>query len=267
MKKELNQVDLCFVVDTTGSMSPFINAAREALLETISTLSKKSGVDLQIGLVEYRDHPPEEMTYVTKHHALTSEMKKMEKVIAGLYANGGGDAPEAVYDGVCEAAVLTDWREHSQRFIMLVGDAPPQGYDVRRENLRPCTCGLEIQKVTASAEENRVLVHALPMTNEAATIAAFTEIARGTGGTCAETTNANLVVKRIEEMLDTEFQNLQFDGKVLEIVTEFSNLETEAISQKLECTRLQAAASIARLGRRGFLGETHSNRFHQINLD
>lgn len=110
MKNELNQVDLCFVVDTTGSMSPFISAAREALLETISTLSKKSGVNLQIALVEYRDHPPQEMTYVTKHHTLTSDMKKMEKVIAELYANGGGDHPEAVYDGVCEAAVLTEWR-------------------------------------------------------------------------------------------------------------------------------------------------------------
>ena len=260
MKEKLNQVDLCFVVDTTGSMNPFINAAREALLETISTLCKRDGVDLQIGLVEYRDHPPQERSFVTKHHALVSDLKKMEKIINNLYASGGGDHPEAVYDGVCEAAVLTDWREHSQRFIMLVGDAPPQGYNVRRESRRACTCGLDIAKVTAAAEEKRALVHALPMANDAATIGAFTEIARGTGGACAETTNANSIVKRIEEMLDREFCNLQFDGEVLEVASEFSNLEAGAISQKLECSRLQVAASIAHLRRRGFLSEILKTR-------
>jgi len=31
----LNHVDLCFVVDTTGSMQPFISAAQAALLDTV----------------------------------------------------------------------------------------------------------------------------------------------------------------------------------------------------------------------------------------
>ncbi len=128
MGDELSHVDLCFVVDTTGSMGPFISAARTALLDTVEALGARSGVEIQVGLVEYRDHPPQDTSFVTRHHPLTHDLRKMRKVINGLRADGGGDHPEAVYDGVCEAAVLTEWRAHSCRFILLVGDAPPHGY-------------------------------------------------------------------------------------------------------------------------------------------
>ena len=97
MGDALNHVDLCFVVDTTGSMQPFISAAQMALLDTVEAPSAKGGVDIQIGLVEYRDHPPQEMSFVTRHYPLTSDLKKMRKVINGLRADGGGDHPEAVY--------------------------------------------------------------------------------------------------------------------------------------------------------------------------
>ena len=43
MSDGLNHVDLCFVVDTTGSMSPFIGAARTALLDTVEALCAKGG--------------------------------------------------------------------------------------------------------------------------------------------------------------------------------------------------------------------------------
>jgi hypothetical protein len=128
MGDALNHVDLYFVVDTTGSMQPFISAAQAALLDTVEALGARSGVEIQVGLVEFRDHPPQEMSFVTRHYPLTADLGEMRKVINGLRADGGGDPPEAVYDGVQEAAVLTEWRVHSCRFILLVGDAPPHGY-------------------------------------------------------------------------------------------------------------------------------------------
>ncbi len=60
MANALNHVDLCFVVDTTGSMGSFIQAAKQQLLDTMRLLSADSNIDLQVGLVEYRDHPPPE---------------------------------------------------------------------------------------------------------------------------------------------------------------------------------------------------------------
>jgi hypothetical protein len=281
MGDALNHVDLCFVVDTTGSMQPFISAAQAALLDTVEALGARSGVEIQVGLVEYRDHPPQEMSFVTRHYPLTSDLGEMRKVINGLRADGGGDYPEAVYDGVCEAAVLTEWRAHSCRFIMLVGDAPPHGYapprvtdetavtaratgrgaSRTRAHIAPdtggagssCRCGLDAAQVTAAAEEHRVTLHALPMSDDVQTKGAFTELAQGTGGECAERSDAGAVVGRIGQMLDAEFRSLQFDRQVLEFSARLQSLDAGEIGESLGCSRLQAAASVARLGRRGFL--------------
>lgn len=273
----LNHVDLCFVVDTTGSMSPFIAAARAALLDTVRALAAKGGVDLCVGLVEYRDHPPQEHSFVTRHHPLTSDLARVQKVINGLRADGGGDAPEAVYDGVSEAALLAEWRPHSCRFILLVGDAPPHGYSApaqtaagtrgaaRRRGTRRaphvageagaprCLCGLDAAQATAAAEEARVTVIALPMQADAQTLGAFTELAGATGGACAPATSAEQVVARIGEMLDAEFKELGFDREVLEAAKRAGALDAGEIASQLGRTPLQAARALARLGRRDFL--------------
>ena len=126
--KSLNDVDLCFVVDTTGSMGSFIQAAQRQLLDTIKQLSTYSNIDLQVGLVEYRDHPPQDTSFVTRIYPLTANLQEMQKCINKLKADGGGDAPEAVYSGVWDACEKIKWRPHSCRFILLVGDAPPHGF-------------------------------------------------------------------------------------------------------------------------------------------
>lgn len=265
MKSALNQIDLCFVVDTTGSMNPFLSVARMALVNTLTALSQQSDLDLRVALVEYRDHPPQEMSFVTKHHALTNDLSKIQKVIDGLQASGGGDEPEAVFDGVHEAAVLTEWRKNSARFIMLVGDAPPQGYSATpRRNRdsdkineiefgRVCTCGLTLAQVTAAAEENRVVVQALPVQANELTSMAFTEIANATGGVCGETADAGAIITRIENLLTAEFGSLILDRAVLETAEKMSEINTETIAQTVGAPRLLVAASLARLGKRGFL--------------
>ena len=177
MIKALNHVDLCFVIDTTGSMGGFIQAAKQQLLNTIQLLSADSDIDLQVGLVEYRDHPPQDTTFVTRVYPLTAELKQMQKNINKLEANGGGDFPEAVYDGVQEAALKMKWRPHSCRFILLVGDAPPHGFqaDGSTESFThtdPAQYpnGLTVQSVTAAAESQRVTIHALCMVNNHITV-------------------------------------------------------------------------------------------------
>ena len=279
----LNHVDLCFVVDTTGSMSPFIGAARAALLDTVEALGATGGVDIHVGVVEYRDHPPQEHSFVTRHHALTGDLARMRQVINGLKADGGGDHPEAVYDGVQEAALLTEWRAHSCRFIMLVGDAPPHGYVARAAtfdgegaahaargrasrrarraavdwNADParaaCLCGLDAAQATAAAEDARVAVHALPVNDHAHTVGAFTEIALATGGECAPAMDAAHVVGRVGQMLDAEFRELSFDREVLEAARRAAVLDAGEIARRLGRPRPRAARALARLGRRGFL--------------
>lgn len=287
MTDKLNHVDICFVVDTTGSMGTFIGAAEKHLLDMMQALSADNGIDLQVGLVEFRDHPPQDTSFVTRSYPLTADLRQVQKVVSGLRADGGGDAPEAVYDGVYEAVTLMDWRTHSCRFVLLVGDSPPHGFKLaqtmdvagvveamatttgrvhgRRRTHEytysdhgdtwpdGCPCGLDAKRVTAAAEKLRVTVHALCMTETATTVGAFGELARNTGGECASTQNAQDVVSKMIDMLDFEFRNLAFDREVLKTVLRLGDTDAGALAEHLHSTRLQTASSIARLGRRGFL--------------
>ncbi|MFE1744748.1 VWA domain-containing protein [Coleofasciculus sp. H7-2] len=268
MTKTLNHVDLCFVIDTTGSMGGFIQEAKQQLLDTIRLLSADSDIDLQVGLVEYRDHPPQDTTFVTRIYPLTANLQEMQKNINKLEADGGGDHPEAVYDGVLDAANQMKWRRNSCRFILLVGDAPPHGFQADRDSdgfthtdSARYPNGLTVQWVTAAAENQRVTVHALCMGGDRSCVQSFTAnrqgrrfaIATGTGGQCASVRDAKDVICQIVTMLKGEFRDLEFDRKVLQNVQRLGNLDISATADALGCPRLQVASAIARLGKRGFL--------------
>jgi von Willebrand factor type A domain len=271
MDEALNRVDLCFVVDTTGSMGPFIEAAKRELLAAIDRLRADNALDLQVGLVEFRDHPPQDSSFVTRVYPLTGDLRTMQAAINGLRADGGGDAPEAVYDGVHEACTAANWRAHSCRFAMLVGDSPPHGFRAaapeeaaargRRRHggygdswADGCPCGLTAHSVAAAAENQGVTVHGLCMGSAPVTLASFAEIAAGTGGQCAPATSAQAVVENIARVLAEEFRELPFDAQVLETVRRQESLEASPIADALGRPRLQVAAALARLGKRGFLG-------------
>jgi hypothetical protein len=107
-------------------MGSFIQTAQRQLLDAISVLSADKSIDLQIGLVEYRvseafrrNRPPQDNTFITRVYPLTTDMLEMQVVINKLHADGGGDAPEAVYDGVRDACKQMQWRKHSCRFILV----------------------------------------------------------------------------------------------------------------------------------------------------
>jgi hypothetical protein len=123
-------LDLVFIQDCTGSQGSYISSATrniEAICDHIFTSGKlQSREDLRIGLVAFRDHPPQDHTYVTKNFGFSSDPAKVHKDLAGLYASGGGDGPEAVTAGMAEALSM-DWRQNATKMIVLIADAPPHG--------------------------------------------------------------------------------------------------------------------------------------------
>jgi hypothetical protein len=74
-----------------------------------------------LALVEYRDHPPEEISFVTRTHDFTDSIKEMKKRLEQCSAEGGGDHPEAVADGLHEALKLS-WRTDSTKICVLISD-------------------------------------------------------------------------------------------------------------------------------------------------
>jgi len=122
--------DLVFIQDCTGSQGSYISSATkniQLICENIYQSGKlQAREDLRVGLVAFRDHPPQDHTYVTRNFGFSSDIDKVHRDLSSLYASGGGDGPEAVTAGLAEALKM-DWREQASKMIVLIADAPPHG--------------------------------------------------------------------------------------------------------------------------------------------
>ena len=119
------RVDVVFALDTTGSMSGLIEAAKQNIWSIASTMaSAQPTPEIRIGLVAYRDRGDE---YVTKVVDLSSDLDSVYATLMDFEANGGGDTPESVNQALSDAVHAMSWSEGDQayRAIFLVGDAPP----------------------------------------------------------------------------------------------------------------------------------------------
>lgn len=101
-----------------------------SIVSKVKELSKGESVSVRFGVVAYRDHPPQETTYLTKVLDLSKDNEALD-FLQSLDCTGGGDGAEAVFDGLLEAAQSTTWRDSkslpSLRYIFHITDAPPHG--------------------------------------------------------------------------------------------------------------------------------------------
>lgn len=118
------KIEVVFVLDTTGSMSGLIDAAKEKIWSIASTMaSAQNAPDIKMGLVAYRDRGD---AYVTQTVALSSDLDSMYSKLMDFQADGGGDTPESVNQALYEAVNTMKWNEDQQTYkvVFLVGDAP-----------------------------------------------------------------------------------------------------------------------------------------------
>jgi Mg-chelatase subunit ChlD len=123
---EEKTLDLVFVMDCTGSMGQYIDAAKKNIESIVTRIIQSESADVRFGLVAYRDHPPQESTYVTQVFDFVTNTTAMTANLNTLSAQGGGDGPEAVTAGLQAAKVLA-YREDAAKVVVLIADAPPHG--------------------------------------------------------------------------------------------------------------------------------------------
>ena len=115
-------VDLAFILDTTGSMSEEI-AAVKATIQKVASALASSNVRLRVGLVEYKDRTD---SFVTRVYPMTSDAAKFSRTVAGISANGGGDTPESMNEGLHVGLTGLEWSGNAvARMAFLIADAPP----------------------------------------------------------------------------------------------------------------------------------------------
>jgi len=119
------KIEVCFVLDTTGSMGGLIEGAKQKIWSIANEMvSAKPTPDLRLGLVAYRDRGD---AYITKHFDLTNDIDAVYAELQKFRAEGGGDTPESVNQALREAVTQMSWSQDRQtlKLIFLVGDSPP----------------------------------------------------------------------------------------------------------------------------------------------
>lgn len=124
--------ELVFVIDSTGSMGDAINNVKTGITSFVNSLETQ-GVKLRIGIVEYRDIEEDGLDstiiHELNHSPWMNSTSEMVGVLGGIAADGGGDIPESVIDGL---GYLVDgetipWSSDSYKFAVVLTDA---GYKV-----------------------------------------------------------------------------------------------------------------------------------------
>jgi len=124
--KILYGVDVCFLMDCTGSMSAFIKAAKEKVYEIIREITKNENkATLRFAFVGYRDHCDGADRLVSVDFVDEIKGSAFESTLNACPATGGGDAPEDVAGGLNLCTQLS-WL-CSTRLLIHFGDAPCHG--------------------------------------------------------------------------------------------------------------------------------------------
>ncbi len=139
------RMEVCFVLDTTGSMSGLIEGAKQKIWSIANEMvSAKPAPELRLGLIGYRDRGDD---YIVKSFDLTNDIDAVYANLRSFAAGGGGDTPESVNEAMNEAVTKMSWSTDRSvlKIIFLVGDAPPH-MDYANAPKYPDICQAAVKK-------------------------------------------------------------------------------------------------------------------------
>ena len=134
---EKPQIDLCFLMDTTGSMGQWIQYASQQVTGVVQQIRASTGIPVATSLVSYKDFGD------SRHREVfdwvdgsdRAGMDSLIQFIGTLRASGGGDLPEDVSGGLVEVAGLLAQRSSpSLKCVVLIADAPCHGVGCSGDN-------------------------------------------------------------------------------------------------------------------------------------
>jgi Mg-chelatase subunit ChlD len=233
-------LDLCFAVDTTGSMGDDIANAKSNMTRILDELTEKSD-NFRVALIDYRDFPGRSASvdYPSKVQlGFSSDKDLITSAINGLTLGNGGDTPETVYSALMQAVGL-DWRENATKAIIILGDAPPHdpepdtGYTLNSVSaaLYNADVGIILEesddRVLGDAKDSLIKVFSIGTNASTQAAAVFAEISGKTGGSYTGVEDASgvsdAIIESIEkiEMIPTKTADAQFgadySGETVEI--------------------------------------------------
>lgn len=207
-------LDVVFLIDTTGSMGPYINNVKAGAQDLIDQMILNYS-DLRIAVVEFQDYSGwtgvarDKITEVLT--PFTSDMTAARNAINALSLGSGGDIPESVFSALIRTMLnlpddvgtsAGEWRAEAERRIILMGDA--RGHDPE-----PWEGGFSFPDLVRTWNEldRKIAVHALHVGSEPRAASQFASIATATGGSTRRDVAAGDVSGAISGMIEEFAEN------------------------------------------------------------
>jgi hypothetical protein len=185
-RADVGQIEVVFVVDATGSMGEVLDWLRRDVARVSQAFALLSKEAPNLGVVFYRDvdAPFREGFYkdaaapVVRLLPLTYKVKDLLPKLGETTAEGGGDIPEAVLDGLTAAVDGMKWSKAKAgvsaspggkpagtaqpagtgKMLVLIGDAPPKpGTEPRCEETarRAAAAGIKVYACKVTTADGR----------------------------------------------------------------------------------------------------------------
>ncbi|KAJ4459362.1 putative Alpha-protein kinase vwkA [Paratrimastix pyriformis] len=140
----------------------YIKGVQENLNKIVSQISSSGSVDsLRIAVIKYRDHPPQDSTFVTQVVDFTSDLTAIRAAIGSMSPEGGGDGPEAVTAAFKDALALS-YRDSAPKIIIFIADAPPHAIGEGGDGFPDKDpAGCDLLELIQSFEAKKLIVHAV----------------------------------------------------------------------------------------------------------
>ncbi|MFV0520775.1 MAG: Hsp70 family protein, partial [Lachnospirales bacterium] len=149
-----DEVNIVFLIDTTGSMDFYIEGVKNKALEFSEILEAK-GLNFNLGLIGYGDLYEKEKPIICD---FTNDIEKFKSNLSKLPNYFGGDIPESTLDALEDGIDLlykSNVDENSKNIFVLITDAPPHIPTIKGNNTKDIKQMLDDRNITCFVVANR----------------------------------------------------------------------------------------------------------------
>lgn len=123
--EDQNNIDLCFIIDCTSGMLPYITMLSSKLVDIYEKIKYKSQKGkVRIAVVAYRDIKDKNRFEVL---SFTDSIQDVSKFLGNLKDQGGNDIPDDVNGGLQKSLFEIEWKSNT-KVLYHITDAPAHGY-------------------------------------------------------------------------------------------------------------------------------------------
>ncbi len=153
------RLDVLFLIDATGSMSDEIQQLKDNMIRVSERIDAfGSRPDVRFGMTIYRDRGD---LFTSRTFDFTPDLEQFTSALEDVVAEGGGDYPESLNEGLHDALNLPEWRfAETVSLVFLIADAPPhldypQDHDYARDIFTAVEHGVKIFPIASSGLDDQ----------------------------------------------------------------------------------------------------------------